>query len=317
LRCLTVLVVVLVRVVLPGCPVGQGRPVLDIADALAEAWAGRRGAARSRTGRTARVDATIAWWRPGVGRGALRAWPGSPDGAARAACPGPARARRGGRAGGLAGQGSKGVRVSRGAPTKAEELLRVAQDLFEHYGIGAVSIDRIREASRNTAAPTVYRNYPGGKSQLVVLSLRRWSDAHLKRLRAALESGADAQERLDRLFGFLARWFAQRGFRGSFVMNTAAELAVVETLSSDAASSAKAAIEEHRQQQRALLLGIAQLAQVPDPEGLADRLQLIVDGAVDQARLVPPKQRRAIVDTAASMAALVLEQAKASAAAEQ
>jgi AcrR family transcriptional regulator len=194
------------------------------------------------------------------------------------------------------------------APSKGELLLVIATELFAERGIAAVSVDMILTRAE-VATPTLYRSYRGGKPELVVASLRQWSANHLARLRGALAAGGDAHDRLDRLFAFLTDWSGEPGFRGSYIMNAAAELAAVEALNRDAAREARTVIEDHQRQEHALLAELARPPQVRDPDGLADEFQLILYGAIDRASLAAPDQRPLIAETAKAIARAMLEQA--------
>src|SRR5215203_2848282 len=64
-----------------------------------------------------------------------------------------------------------------------------------------------------------------GKDELVAATLERWSREWLGWLRQeAGEDGDDAGTRLERLWDALEKWFADEGFRGSYVANVATEL---------------------------------------------------------------------------------------------
>lgn len=208
-------------------------------------------------------------------------------------------------------------------PDTAEQLLAAATDLFVSNGIANVSVQQILERAGRTV-PTLYAAYPGGMAGLVAASLQRWSQAHLDRMRAAVQSGqtVPVQERLKGLFAFLAAWFGEPTFRGSYVTDTAAqdaklaELAARNPRARQAVQEAHATIAAHRQAERDLLKELARLALPPDPEQrvveqLADQLQVVVTGAVESARLVPRASRPEIADAARAIALALLTQGTA------
>jgi AcrR family transcriptional regulator len=203
---------------------------------------------------------------------------------------------------------------------EARELLLVAgTELFAARGIAAVSVDDILKLA-GVSIPTLYRAYEGGKAGLIAATLQRWSRAQLDRMRAAVQSGEDAQQQLERLLAVLGDWFGEPDFRGSYVTNTAAEDATLEELAEQSAAAraaveeARAAITEHRQAERALLVELAraaitehrQSAGAIDPEGLADQLQVVLDGTVEGAKLAPAARRPVIVATARAIALSLL-----------
>lgn len=193
-------------------------------------------------------------------------------------------------------------------PRKAELLLVAATRLFTQRGIAAVSVKDIAKEAGATI-PTLYRAWEGGKPELVVVTLGQWSEDHLAKLQAALQAGGDGPQRLDRLFAFLASWSRRRGFRGSYIMNAAAELTTLAAMDPKAEAAAREVIKEHQQAEHRLLLKFAQSIDAADPDGLADQLQLIWYGAIDRARLSSAKRRKEVVETARAIAHAMLDQA--------
>jgi AcrR family transcriptional regulator len=177
-----------------------------------------------------------------------------------------------------------------------ERILDAATRLFADEGINATSVDRVI-AEADVAPMTVYRKF-GGKDELVAATLERWSERWLAWLRA--ESWTDAGEpgaRLEGLWDALEKWFADEGFRGSYVDNVATELRARP------GHPAQAAIAAHRADLRQLLGDIAAAAGVPSPEGAALQLHVLIDGATAVAVL---DRQPGAAASARSMAALVL-----------
>jgi AcrR family transcriptional regulator len=119
---------------------------------------------------------------------------------------------------------------------------------------------------------TVYRHF-AGKDELVTTTLARWSGEWLGWLRDESGPGDDAGSRLEGLWDALEKWFADEGFRGSYVDNVATELRAKP------GHPAQPTITAHRAALRELLREIAAQAGAPSPAGAALQLHMLLDGA--------------------------------------
>jgi len=176
-----------------------------------------------------------------------------------------------------------------------ERILVAATRLFADEGIHATSVDRVI-AEAGVAPMTVYRHF-AGKDELVTATLERWSGEWLGWLRDESGPGDDAGSRLEGLWDALEKWFADEGFRGSYVANVATELRAKP------GHPAQATIATHRAALRELLQDIATTAGVPSPTGAALQLHMLIDGAT--AAAVVDRQPGAAA-SARAMAATVL-----------
>jgi AcrR family transcriptional regulator len=157
-----------------------------------------------------------------------------------------------------------------------ERILDAATRLFADEGINAISVDRVI-AEADVAPMTVYRNF-AGKDDLVTATLKRWSEQWLGWLRSeAARGGDDPRTRLDGLWDALEKWFADEGFRGSYVANAASELR------SRPSHPAQRVIAEHQQAFRRLLEDLVQGSDAGEATVLAAELQVLVDGAIAAA----------------------------------
>ena len=163
-----------------------------------------------------------------------------------------------------------------GGPRPRERILVAATRLFADEGIQATSVDRVI-AEAGVAPMTVYRHF-AGKDELVTATVERWSREWLDWLRAeAGEDGTDPGARLEGLWDALEKWFADEGFRGSYVANVATELRAKPS------HPAQAVIATHRAALRELLQDIATTAGVPSPREAALQLHMLIDGATAAA----------------------------------
>jgi hypothetical protein len=106
-------------------------------------------------------------------------------------------------------------------------------------------------------------------------ALRRSSERWFRWLNAELgRRGETPRSRLLVLWDALEEWFTSDEFSTSLLASGAAELR------SEPDHPAHAVIAAHRGALRELLFGLAQATGVPDPAGLAEQLQVLVDGAI-------------------------------------
>ena len=178
-----------------------------------------------------------------------------------------------------------------------ERILDAATRLFADEGIHATGVDRVI-AEADVAPMTVYRHF-ANKDGLVTATLARWGERWLAWLRdEAWLGGDDPGARLEALWDALEKWFADEGFRGSYVANVATELRAKP------GHPAQAVIAAHRAALRELLQDLL-TAGGPPPAGTVLQLQMLIDGAVAAAAV--DRQPGAAADARALAAGLVAD----------
>jgi len=150
-------------------------------------------------------------------------------------------------------------------------ILEAACDLFYHHGIHSVSMDAIAEAAA-TNKMTVYRHFPS-KDVLVAEYLRKLAqeaDAHWDEVAKAC--AGDPQMEIKTWLAQVSECVTSDGERGCALANAAVELPEKD-------HPARAVIEEFKNGHRLRLVKLFRDARLRDPEGLADEVFLLIEGA--------------------------------------
>ncbi|CAN5702154.1 TetR/AcrR family transcriptional regulator [soil metagenome] len=161
----------------------------------------------------------------------------------------------------------------RGKSPAAQRVLEAASELFYERGIWATGVDTIVEHSGVTKM-TLYKHF-GSKDELVAAYLRRRDELWRRWLTEAVEQGADSpRERLLAVFDALGGWLEGEveGFRGCAFVNAATEIAAPD-------HPARAVALEQKRWMREYLEELASDAGATDPEGLAEQLLILFEGA--------------------------------------
>lgn len=153
----------------------------------------------------------------------------------------------------------------------AERILETVSRLFYEEGIRAVGVDTIAEEA-DVSKITIYNNF-GSKDELVAAYLRRRDE----RWRAVLDRGTgrhqDPTGRILAVFDAYGDYlFDEEGYRGCAFINAAAEI-------TDDDHPARPVIREHKEGIRIHLSALAAEAGFKDPEGLAESLLILLEGA--------------------------------------
>jgi AcrR family transcriptional regulator len=150
-------------------------------------------------------------------------------------------------------------------------ILTAACDLFYHHGIHSVSMDAIAEAA-STNKMTVYRHFPS-KDVLVAEYLRQLAqeaDAHWDEVAKAC--AGDPQMEIRTWLAQVSECVTSAAERGCALANAAVELPEKD-------HPARAVIEEFKKGHRLRLVKLFRDASLRDPEGLADEVFLLIEGA--------------------------------------
>ena len=152
-----------------------------------------------------------------------------------------------------------------------DRILNVASELFYHQGVRAVGIDTIIAAA-GVAKMSLYRAFPS-KDDLVAAYLERRNVEFWERWDRTVADHPDApRAQLEALLDAITRRTVAEAYRGCPFLNTATEFPG-STLPADAV------IRAHKLMVNERLRAMAGAAGAADPQGLADQLQLLIDGA--------------------------------------
>jgi AcrR family transcriptional regulator len=156
-----------------------------------------------------------------------------------------------------------------------ERLLNAAYDLFSRDGVSQVGIDTIL-AKSGCAKASLYSNFKT-KVELAIAFLDRreavwtrgWLESEIKR-RAGTPEG-----RLLAIFDVFDGWFHKKSFEGCSFINV--------LLESKADSSIRQAAAIHLAKIRAILRGLAEEANLQEPEKFAQAWHMLMKGSIISA----------------------------------
>jgi AcrR family transcriptional regulator len=160
-----------------------------------------------------------------------------------------------------------------GEPRKnaATRIFEAARELFYQRGVRAVGVDEI-VCQAGVTKPSLYRSFDS-KDDLVAACLESYAAEGAAELDARIEAaGDDPLARIRALVAHYADQMSRPGFRGCPMSNTAVEFP-------EAGNSGRQVVEACKTEMRARMLDLARGLKIRDPEGLADGLMLLIEGA--------------------------------------
>jgi len=163
------------------------------------------------------------------------------------------------------------------ASSRREHLLATASELFYRHGCHTTGIDKIL-AEAGVAKMTLYKHFRS-KDELILTAVSQ----SLAQRRAELETAIDSadvppQKRLLRIYDVMADSMRQNQYRGCLAINVAVEYPDVEHPIHQVCARYKLTRRQH-------LARLADEAELPDPETLAEELQLLLEGATVMTQL--------------------------------
>jgi AcrR family transcriptional regulator len=163
--------------------------------------------------------------------------------------------------------------VSKGATLDPERtraaILESATALLYRRGLDGVGVAELCTAV-GASKETLYRHF-GSKDGLIEAVLTARSDRVMRWLAdAAAAAGDDPAAQLAAVFDALGTWYAEPEFRGCAIVNAAAQRHT---------DPPRAIAARHLERYLELLADIATQAGAAEPDGLAQQLLMLVEGA--------------------------------------
>ncbi|MER7753250.1 TetR/AcrR family transcriptional regulator [Kitasatospora sp. NPDC097643] len=154
-------------------------------------------------------------------------------------------------------------------------ILDAAEELFYAQGVQSVGMDAVRSASGVTLR-RLYQYFPSKDDLVEAYLLRR--DGRWRAALATYVAGAAVapKDQLLAVFDWLARWFAEPGFRGCAFVNSFGELGATSP-------AVAAAARHHKEEFAAYLACLAEAAGAPPATGV--HLTLLAEGAITAAAI--------------------------------
>lgn len=188
-------------------------------------------------------------------------------------------------------------------PSVREQLIDAALEVFYREGFHASGIERVL-AQAGVSKMALYRHFRS-KDELILAALRRRDEVFRHWLMTTVEQAATTpEERLLAVFDLLASWFRGEAFKGGRFCGCMFLNAAAEYQSGDDPIHAFAA--EHKRLITDDLERLALAARAAEPRHLAERLAILIDGAIATAHVTG---RPEAAHHAREMARLVIREA--------
>lgn len=157
-----------------------------------------------------------------------------------------------------------------GAAETRRRLIQAADDLFYREGIHATGVDAVARRAGVTKM-TLYSHF-GSKDELVAAYLKERDRRWRCKLEETLKVYSAPREKLLAVFEAYVECLVADGLRGCAYVNCAAEFP-------DPEHPARRVVKEHKAGVRERLRSLAEEAGAKEPEDLAERLFVVLEGA--------------------------------------
>jgi AcrR family transcriptional regulator len=162
-------------------------------------------------------------------------------------------------------------------PSRREELVESAMKVFYRNGFHCTGLDMILKES-GISRMTLYNHFKS-KDELIVAALRRRDELFRNGLMKFVEGASrDPVERIYAVFDFHEQWFNDEDFKGCMFINVSAEFC-------DAESPARRVSADHKIECVRYLTKLCEDAGIDDPSEAAERINLLLEGAIVTAYL--------------------------------
>jgi AcrR family transcriptional regulator len=180
-----------------------------------------------------------------------------------------------------------------------DRLLDTAAHLFYREGIRAVGVDLV-VAKAGVAKTSLYRHFPS-KDELIAAVLERDDQNYWRHWdQIAVQCPENPAAELAAHVQWIAQYIGRPEFRGCAFLNAATEFP-------EPNHPARAVALRHKAELRRRVLALTSRLSAADPDGLADQLILLIDGAYVNGQL---RGRRGPVQALPAAAAVLVAAAR-------
>jgi AcrR family transcriptional regulator len=153
-----------------------------------------------------------------------------------------------------------------------EQLINTAIELFREHGYHATGVDKIIEMA-GVSKKTLYTHFRS-KEELLIAALRHHDGAFRNNFMRQVDRLAKTpQERLLAIFDVAETWFSQKKFFGCMFINVIGEYSKKDSPIRDICKQFKSLMRNY-------IRDICVQAGAEEPDVLADKLALILEGAI-------------------------------------
>jgi AcrR family transcriptional regulator len=155
---------------------------------------------------------------------------------------------------------------------KRDHLVNVAMTLFYANGFHATGVEKIiKEAG--VSKKTLYHHFTS-KNELILAVLRKRDEVFRNNFKRTVEKLAtDPRDQMLAIFDALGQWFDEKEFSGCLFINASAEF-------SDDEDPCNIVCKEHKKLICDYIQTLAEKAGSKNPKELAQKLNLLADGAI-------------------------------------
>lgn len=167
-------------------------------------------------------------------------------------------------------------------PSKREQIVDVALNLFYQGGFNATGVDKIT-AESGVTKKTIYAHFKS-KDELILATLRRRDEMFRNNFMRSVERlGKTPRERLDAVFDTIDEWFNSKTFSGCMFINASAEF-------SDQDNPCHLVCAEHKRLMFDYIRELSIHAGAKNPDELSEELNFLIEGATVQAHVCGDKK---------------------------
>jgi AcrR family transcriptional regulator len=167
-------------------------------------------------------------------------------------------------------------------PSKREQIVDVALNLFYQAGFTATGVDKITLDSGVTKK-TLYSHFKS-KDELILATLRRRDELFRNNFMRSVERlGKTPRKQLDAVFDTIDEWFNSKQFSGCMFIKASSEFSVQD-------NPCHIVCAEHKRLMFNYIRELAENAGAKNPSELSEELNLLIEGATVQAHVCGDKK---------------------------